>query len=101
MGMRFVPPDKAMLHESHPAPEAVAHDHDEHHKEHPIAFTKQDVHAAGLLHAPTGDGGAPERARQMARLQHGLGNARLSRLLKEQGVPSAEHTETKRPPERK
>jgi hypothetical protein len=51
------------------------------------AFSKEEIHAASLLHAPPGDGSAPERARRMAALQHRMGNARLDRLLGEAGVP--------------
>ena len=51
------------------------------------AFSKEEVHAASLLHAPHGNGSAPERARKMAALQHRMGNARLDRLLGEAGVP--------------
>ena len=51
------------------------------------AFSKEEIHAASLLHAPPGDGSAPERARRMAALQRRMGNARLTRLLGEIGVP--------------
>jgi hypothetical protein len=47
------------------------------------AFSKDEIHAASLLHAPPGDGSAPERARRMAALQQYIGNARLTRLLGE------------------
>jgi hypothetical protein len=50
------------------------------------AFSKEEIHAASLLHAPSGTGSAPERARRMAALQRLMGNARLTRLLGELGV---------------
>lgn len=53
----------------------------------PRPLGAEEIHAAGLLHAAPGNGGAPQRARRMARLQQALGNARLVRLLGEVGVP--------------
>jgi hypothetical protein len=56
-------------------------------------FSKDEIHAAGLLHAPPGDGTASERARKMAALQQRMGNARLSRLLRETGVAPVHEAE--------
>jgi hypothetical protein len=64
------------------------------------AFSKEEVHAASLLHAPHGDGSAPARARKMAALQHRMGNARLSRLLGEAGVPETAGVEAEEIPKR-
>jgi len=54
---------------------------------HPVSFSKEEIHAASLLHAAPGNGTAPERARRMAALQQQMGNARLCRLLDEIGTP--------------
>jgi hypothetical protein len=64
------------------------------------AFSKEEIHAASLLHAPPGDGSAPERARRMAALQRRMGNARLTRLLGEIGVPEAGGVESEEIPKR-
>jgi hypothetical protein len=64
------------------------------------AFSKEEIHAASLLHAPAGDGSAPERARRMAALQHRMGNARLTRLLGELGVQQAGGVEPEDIPKR-
>jgi hypothetical protein len=76
-----------------PAPEK--HDGPQH-----GTFSKDEVLAAGLLHAPPGDGTAPERARKMATLQQRMGNARLSRLLRETGVAPVHEVEPSEVPKR-
>jgi hypothetical protein len=64
------------------------------------AFSKEEIHAASLLHAPSGDGSAPERARRMAALQRRMGNARLTRLLGELGVQQESGVEPQDIPKR-
>ncbi len=70
-----------------PVPEHLPEGPVKHDGPHSVSFSKEDVHAASLLHAAPGDGSAPERARRMAALQQRMGNARLSRLLDEIGAP--------------
>lgn len=64
------------------------------------AFSKEEIHAASLLHSASGDGSAPERARRMAALQRRMGNARLTRLLGELGVQQESGVEPEQIPKR-
>lgn len=68
---------------------------------HSASFSKEEIHAASLLHAAPGDGSAPERARRMAALQQRMGNARLSRLLDEVGAPDPHTHRSANVPKRK
>ena len=69
-----------------PVPEHLPEGPVKHDGPHVASFSKEEIHAASLLHAAPGDGSAPERARRMAALQRCMGNARLCRLLDEIGV---------------
>jgi len=71
-----------------PVPEHMPDGPVKHDGPHSASFSKEEIHAASLLHAAPGDGSAPERARRMAALQHCMGNARLCRLLDEIGAPA-------------